>query len=179
LTNAKKKIIEKPKVEEISKKHDFTSFDCGRPSINEYLTEYAWQNHRSGRSKTWVVCGNDNDNDNEVVGFYSICPAEISYEEVVVSIKSGQPKGQRIPAYKIAQLGVDKDYQGTGLGKALFKDALLNCLGAAKKVGGRVIIIDALDDEVSGFYIKYGFQPATQTSNLMMLKISDIEESLK
>ena len=177
MTEAKKKRLEKPKVEEILKNHDFSSFDCGRHSINEYLADYAWQNHRSGRAKTWVVCGNDNDN--EVVGFYSICPAEISYDEVVVDIRGGQPKGQRVPAYKIAQLGVDKDYQGAGLGKALFKDALLNCFEAAKKVGGRVIIIDALDGDVVGFYHRYGFQRAIVTSNLMMLKISDIGKSLE
>jgi GNAT superfamily N-acetyltransferase len=171
----KKKISEKPIISEISKELDFSTFDSGRPSINDYLKEYALQNHRSGRAKTYVACIDNN----RVVGFYSLCPAEISYKQTVVPLKAGQPKGQRIPVLKLAQLGIDIDYQGKGLGKALLKDAILNCYQAAQKVGGRAIIIDALDEDVMNFYIKLGFEIAIPESKTLMLKISTIEKSLK
>lgn len=174
MTDLENKPQEKPRVVEISKGFDLGSFDCGQESINDYLSDYAWQNHRSGRARTYIACNSDND----IMGFYSLCPAEISYDEVVISIKAGQPKGQKIPVFKIAQLGVDKKYQGVGIGRALFKDALLNCYNASKIAGGRAVIIDAIDDDIVSFYANYGFEPATKTSNILMLKISKIEKNM-
>lgn len=174
MPETKKKIAEKPTLSEISKDFDFSTFDSGRESINDYLKEYAWQNHRSGRARTFIAyIGN-----NKVIGFYSLCPAEISYEQTVVPLKTGQPKGQRIPVLKLAQLGVDAEYQGNGLGKALLKDAISNCNQAAQKVGGRAIIVDALDEDVMYFYIKLGFEMAVPESKTLMLKISKIHKSM-
>lgn len=165
----------KPVLSEITKEHDCTCFDCERESINEYLKDYAWQNHRSGRSKTYVA----HKDDNKVLGFYSICPAEIKYEDVVVDIKKGQPSGQKISGYKIAQLGVDKNHKKQGIGTALLKDALLNAYAAANKAGGRVVIVDAIDEEIVSFYQERGFQTSLENCKLLMIKVSDIKALLE
>ena len=38
--------------EALTRHHDRASFDCGAPSLNEYLQRYARQNHESGGAKT-------------------------------------------------------------------------------------------------------------------------------
>jgi len=37
--------------EPISKRHDRKSFDCGDPSLNDFLQRYARQGHESGAGK--------------------------------------------------------------------------------------------------------------------------------
>ncbi len=160
------------KTEVLTKRADLSSFDCGRPALNEWLEKYGWSSQQSGTAKTYIIWDGD-----QIAGFYSICPAEITYEQVVVRMKKGQPKGRSIPVIKIACLAVSKDYQGIGLGSAMLKEALLKCLSAADIISGRAVIVDAIDDGAVSFYEQFDFVSSPANKRLMMLMIKDLKKT--
>ena len=51
--------------EPILKKHDRKSFDCGDPSMNDFLQRYARQSHESGAAKTFLAIDNADNKTNE------------------------------------------------------------------------------------------------------------------
>lgn len=159
-------------VEKLEKSFDVSTFDCGRASLNEWLKEYSWQNHAGDSARTYVV-----KKDDRVVGYYSLTAASIRVEEVVVRIAQGQSKQWPIAAIKLARLAVDQQMQGLGLGKALLKDALLRCINAADEIGARVVIVDALDENVRSFYENFDFVSGPQDQNMMMILMKDLRKA--
>jgi GNAT superfamily N-acetyltransferase len=56
-------------------------------------------------------------------------------------------------------LAVHKDEQGTGLGRALLKDALSRMERAADILGIRAVLVHAIDQQARAFYEKFEFEP--------------------
>jgi hypothetical protein len=54
----------------IEKGFDTSHFDCGVPSLNEYLIKFALQNHANRSAKTFVALRGS-----KVVGYYSVAMA--------------------------------------------------------------------------------------------------------
>ena len=40
----------------LARSYQCDEFDCGVPSLNEYLTRFAWVNQQSGAARTYVAC---------------------------------------------------------------------------------------------------------------------------
>ena len=59
--------------EPISKKHNRRSFDCGDPSMNDFLQRYARQSHESGAAKTFLAI--DNGDNKTILGFCGLAPS--------------------------------------------------------------------------------------------------------
>ena len=58
--------------EPISKKHDRGSFDCGEPTLNEFLRKHARQSHDKGAAKTFLAVSESAGK--TILGFYSLSP---------------------------------------------------------------------------------------------------------
>jgi hypothetical protein len=56
------------------------------------------------------------------------------------------------PAVLLAQLGVDRNVSGRGLGAFLLRSALRQACAGAVAVGGVALIVDAIDDRTAGWY---------------------------
>jgi predicted N-acetyltransferase YhbS len=93
-------------------------------------------------------------------------------------VKSGLPK-HPIPVILLARLAVDSTEQGSGLGAALLKDALLRTLQAAEIAGLRAVLVHAKDDTAKRFYEKFGFERSPTDDYHLFLKVSDILASLQ
>ena len=79
-----------------------------------------------------------------------------------------------IPVVLLARLAVDRREQGQGLGSALLKDALQRAYAGAEIIGGRAILVHAIDAEAAAFYRKYGFESCPH----LMLLMKDLRASL-
>ncbi len=55
---------------------------------------------------------------------------------------------------------------GTGLGGQLLIDALETVTAAANVAGGRLVVVDAIDERAHGFYARYGFTPIAGSMRL-------------
>lgn len=83
---------------------------------------------------------------------------------------SNQPKGFT------AVLVVHED--GRGIGTGLVKHALQRCVTAAKLVGGRALLVNAVDLDVAAFWQRRGFLPSRDDPLILVRSIADIAASL-
>jgi GNAT superfamily N-acetyltransferase len=157
----------------LTKDHDRNAFDCGVPSLNDYLKKYALQNQKKHVARTYVAT-----RANRIVGYYSLAYGSVSLEEAPQSVTSGLPR-HPIPVILLARLAVDSTEQGRGLGAALLKDALLRTIQAAEIAGLRAMLVHAKDDFAKRFYEKFGFEPSRIDAYHLFLRLSDILSSLR
>lgn len=151
--------------------HDIARFDSGEPETDTWLARSAWRAQQQGSARTRVLT---RPGQRRVLGFYAVVP----HDTHRAGLPSAAAGGLRVvPGYLIAQLAVDRSLQGRGMGAALLLDALETIAAAARTVGGRLVVVDAVTDAVLRFYERYGFVRIGQTRRLY-LKISRIESSL-
>ena len=67
---------------------------------------------------------------------------------------------------------VDLSIQGQGHGKDLAFDAIGRIVGAAELGGGRLIVVDAIDDTAFAFYKKLNFSPVQNNPERLYMKIA-------
>jgi GNAT superfamily N-acetyltransferase len=107
------------KVEAILESHDLSRFDGGaHESLNEWRKRFAVTNQKNESARTYVVQRNGS-----VVGYDSISGGSVSAEQAPARVSKGLAR-HPIPVILLARLAVDRGERGTGLGKALLKDAL-------------------------------------------------------
>jgi GNAT superfamily N-acetyltransferase len=75
-------------------------------------------------------------------------------------------------------LAVDKSEQGRGIGSALLKDSLERAYAGAEIIGGRAVLVHAIDAEAAAFYRKYGFESCPGMELHLMLLMKDLRASL-
>ncbi len=158
----------------LKKTDDVTRFDCGKPSLDRWLKQFALQNQRADATRVYVCCLQGT---NRVIAYYAIKPGQLSVEEATERVKKGlgnYPIGVAV----LARLAVDLSVQGRGLGKALLKHALLRINEAIEILSGRAVVVHALDDEAMKFYARYGFESSPIDSETMMLLVKDMRASL-
>jgi GNAT superfamily N-acetyltransferase len=150
---------------------DRESFDCGKDALNTYLKRFARQNHERGISRTFVALREAEDV--TISGFYSLCMAQVSFQSFPASEKR-LPR-YPIPALRISQLAVDRSAQGTGLGKVLLMRALSTAIRLSEEVGIYAVIVDAIDDEATQFYLKYDFIAFVDSPRSLYLPIKTLK----
>lgn len=84
-----------------------------------------------------------------------------------------------IPAYLLARLALDRSLHGQGLGGELLHDALNRIVEAAEVASGRLIVVDAIDDDAAKFYRKYDFQPVKDNPRRLVIKIATVRAALR
>ena len=94
------------------------SFDCGHSALNQFLQRFALVNQKSNSAQTYVSC-----HSGSVVGFYSLAVGSVEPSNAAARVTKGIPQ-HTVPEMILAQLAVDLQHQGAGLGKALLKYAL-------------------------------------------------------
>jgi len=145
--------------------HDVSQLDCGKHiSLTDWLKRFARMNQASGDTRTYVVHRNF-----RVVGYYSLAPGSVSRKGATVRASKSAP--EPIPIVLLARLAVDKAEQSQGLGSALLKDALQRAYAGAEIIGGRAVLVHAIDAEAVAFYRKYGFESCPGLELHLMLLI--------
>ena len=162
--------------EPISKAHDRQTFDCGEAALNEFLQRHARKSHKLGGAKTFLAI--DDADKKTILGFYSLSPASIEYARTPDIMRRGLARYD-VPAFRLARLAVDRKMQGQGLGGQLLLAAGRRCLLASAEVGGVVLLIDARNDRVAGWYAGYGAVPLADAPLTLLLPLSTIAAALK
>lgn len=144
--------------------HRLAGFDCGRPSLNEWLLRYALRNEHAGGSRTYVVCDVEA---GRVVGYYALAAGSVDRAEAPGPLRRNMP--DPIPAIVLGRLAVDRHFSGRGIGAGLLKDALLRSVQVANQIGARALLVQALDDSAAAFYQHHGFVSAVGMANTWMV----------
>jgi GNAT superfamily N-acetyltransferase len=151
--------------------HGVSEFDCGVPSLNEWLVNSAVRAQKSGTAATyvWTDAGSD-----RVQAYFAITPHQVSRDSVSGSLSGGV---SNIPGYLLAKLALDQDLQGKGLGGDLLHDALARIVDAADRASGRLIVVDAIDEEALRFYQHYDFRPVKDNPSRLVIKIETVRRA--
>ncbi len=153
--------------------HQLDQFDCGVPSLNEWLVAQAYRAKESGTANTYIWTPEGSD---QVIAYYAIAPHLVSRSQVSGGLAGGV---SAIPSYLLARLALDEGMQEHGLGGQLLRDALERIVEAAAIGSGRLIVVDAVDDQAASFYRKFGFRPAKDDPRRLFHKIATVRKSLK
>lgn len=154
--------------------HVLEGFDCGVPSLDQWLVNHARSAASAGSARTYVTVDCEQ---NRVVGYHSLTVASIEHNRATARTAKGMP-GHSIPVALLARLAVDRSAQGRGLGAWLLKDAMIRTCTASEEVGIRAMLVHAKDETAKAFYLRFGFEPSpTDPLNLQML-VKDIRKTL-
>jgi GNAT superfamily N-acetyltransferase len=144
-------------------------FDCGQPSLNQFLQRFAFINQKSNSAQTYVCCRLGS-----VVGFYSLVVGSVEREAAAPRVTKGLSK-HPVPVMILARLAVDSEHQGVGLGKALLRDALLRTTQAADIAGIRALLVHAKDESARQWYLNWEFEPSPSDPMHLFLLMKDIK----
>jgi GNAT superfamily N-acetyltransferase len=161
--------------EAIAKRHDRNAFDCGDPDLNEFLRRFARQSHDQGAAKTFLAI--DDASGKEILGFYSLAAASLSYERAPHVVRRGLAQHE-VPGFRLARLATHLNLQGQGLGGQLLLGAGRRCLRAAAEVGGVALLIDAKSERAARWYMSYGAVPLQDAPRTLVLALSTVEAAL-
>lgn len=153
--------------------HDFRNFCSGEPSLDDWLRRRARQNQVSGASRTYVIC---QDKDKAVVGYYALASGVVTVESATGRFRRNMPNP--VPVAVLARLAVDVNWQGRGIGRALFRDAAQRVARAADAIGIRGIVVPAISEEAKKFYVALGFDPSPNEAMTLMATLSDVRAAL-
>ncbi|AYG70055.1 MULTISPECIES: GNAT family N-acetyltransferase [unclassified Rhizobium] len=155
-------------IELLNDTHRLDVFDCGKPALNAWLTGFARANQSRGFTRVLVV-----HEDGAVVGYYGVAPSVIPPNSAPHAIRTGRPPDP-IPCLLIGQLAVDQRYAGRGIGSGLVKDALQRCIAGADIVGGRAVVVRAIDAEAEHYWQSWGFIASRDNPSVLMRSIQDV-----
>lgn len=148
-------MVERWQIESLDRqRHDRTSFDCGKPSLNRWLAEFANQFEQRNLARTYVAVSKG---EKVVRGYYSVSSHHVAYEALPDTHSKELPRRQSSPVVLLGKLAVCKSAQGTGLGRLLLIDALRLTEHISQEIGARAVEVDAIDEKARGFYLKFGF----------------------
>ncbi|OCK59633.1 GNAT family N-acetyltransferase [Bradyrhizobium sp. LMTR 3] len=159
--------------EPIAADHDASEFSCGKPSLDRWLKTRALSNQEKGFTAVMVV-----HEANRVVGYYGLAPTAVLPATLPRSIRTGQPPDP-VPCLLLGQLAADQNYASKGIGTGLLKHALQRCVTAASLIGGRALIVNAVDIEAADFWKRRGFVPSKDHPLILVRSIADIAASIR
>lgn len=143
--------------------HRLDGFNCGEPSLDDWLKRRALANHLNGASRTFVVM----DSEQCVLGYYALAAGAIAHQEATSAIRRNMP--DPVPVMVLARLAVDARAQGIKLGAALLQDAVARVQTVAENAGVRALLVHALNDRAKQFYEHYGFRESPVHPMTLML----------
>lgn len=158
--------------EPLTASHDVSSFTCGKPTLDHWLRTRALSNQQKGFTAVLVV-----HEEGRVVGYYGLAPTAVVPSILPRSVRTGQPPDP-VPCLLLGQLATDVGWAGRGIGTGLVKHALERCVRAAGLVGGRALMVNAIDDDAAAFWRRRGFLPSRDDPLLLFQPIAAIAASL-
>jgi len=126
--------------------HIIKPFDCGDSDLNEFLLLYSHIFSKELFAVTYII-----ENDSKTVAFFSVLNDKISSENFEskrnfqLTIRDHFPENKRFrsyPAVKIGRLGVDSEFQKSGLGTEIL-DYIKMLFVNNNRTGCRFITVDA------------------------------------
>ncbi|HEV2361691.1 MAG TPA: GNAT family N-acetyltransferase [Acidimicrobiales bacterium] len=101
---------------------------------------------------------------------------QLDREELPTAL--GRGASERVPAILLAKLAMSRRHQGEGLGRDLLLEALATIIAAARRAGGRLVVVDAISEFAASFYRHHGFVPIPDNERRLVMKLSSAAKVL-
>ena len=160
-----------PRFERLAPEHPIQSFSSGNVDLDVWLREAGVTADRAGTARVYLWLDDD-----QVIGYFAILPHGIRRDDVPSSVGRGAP--EVIPGFLLARLALSEHLHGHGHGGELLVGALDTMLSAIRLGGGRLIVVDAIDQRAHDFYVHFGFRPTPATPGRLVMKAGTAAASL-
>jgi len=165
------------KFEELNKaNHNRALLDCGEEPLNHFIKQQALRHMKANISRTMVLPVADDafnkedvaNDKQEICAFYTITPSSISRKHLPKEVTKKLPH-YPIPVFLLAQLAVDKQQHGKGLGKITLIKALEHLYRINVHMRAYAIVVDCLNENAEGFYQKFGFEVFGEQNGMLRM----------
>ena len=156
----------------LTDQHQLANFDCGEPSLDDWLKRRAAKNQAKGSSRTYVVCVGD-----AVVGYYCLAAGAIGQADAPSPMTRNQPDS--IPALVLGRLVIHKDHHLNGIGTALLNDAVRRAIQAAEIAGVTALLVHAISEQARRFYRSRGFIESPVKPMTLCLMLATVDKALR
>lgn len=144
----------------ITEQDSVDGFSCGIDPIDVWVFKHALSARRLGTAVVYATY----DQDGKLAGFYTLSSQSIFRGDAKGWISRNAP--DQIPVILLGMMGIDKKYQGLGLGRQLMIDLAHRCHHVADEIGARAIVVDPIDENVRAFYSHFGFREIPGSSRM-------------
>lgn len=151
--------------------HDVSAFACGNAELDEWLRRHARTATGQGTRTYGLVDGKGS-----VVGYFAVAPHLLVRDEAPPRLARVAP--QQIPAILLAKLALDSSIQARGLGAELLVHAFDTIVTATRRAGGRVVLVDSIDDDARAFYEHHDFHPLPGHPRRLAMRLSTAAKAL-
>jgi GNAT superfamily N-acetyltransferase len=158
------------RIEQLTRRHDREAFDCGEPTLNEYLRRYARQNQEQGIGRTFVAVPADGAH---VVGYYTLAAGSVQFANIPADLRRRLPR-YPVPVAHLGRLATCLSVRGQGLGGVLLYDALQRVLRVAEEIGVVAVEVHAKAERARQFYERYGFESLTDDPLHLYLPLATV-----
>ncbi|MBE0642806.1 MAG: GNAT family N-acetyltransferase [Bacteroidetes bacterium] len=160
-----------PNIILLSGEHDSDGFDCGEPSLNTFLRQYALQHMRKNMSRTWLLAEGIH-----ILAYATLCVGEVRRDDTPVRNVRSLPR-HAIPVLRLARLATDLQHRGRGFATRLLVDALQKAFLLSTSAGLHAVEVHALSESASKFYRSFGFCPLKDDRHHLYLPIATIVDA--
>jgi GNAT superfamily N-acetyltransferase len=134
---------------------DRAAVSCGEPSLDTYLKTQATQDMKRGLAACHVLTEVGGAT---IMGYYTLSATSVVLTDLPPDLLKKAGRYRTVPAVLLGRLTVDSPFQGQGIGDVLLGDALLRVLQISREAGVMLVIVDALNERVVGFYERRQFK---------------------
>lgn len=112
-----------------------------------------------------------------MMGYYGIAPTAVLPATLPRNIRTDRSPSP-VPCLPLGPLAFDLGWAGRGIGTALPAHAPRRCVAGAAQIGGRAVVISALDEEAAQFWRRWGFVASRDDPLVLFRSIQDFAASL-
>ncbi len=153
------------RIELLTGQHNRTTFECGEPSLNDWLARMALQQQTKNYARTRVVV--DETAPPRILGCYAMLAHEIDTGRV----PNMRKLPQRLACVLLGRLAVDQSAQGRGLGRLMLLDAIARTRTTIEEAAAIGLVVDALHERAAEFYRGFGFEAFKDDPLRLFLRI--------
>lgn len=156
----------------LTDQHVLTGFDCGEPSLDDWLRRRALKHQANGSSRTYVVCDGE-----VVVAYYCLAAGAIGHSDAPPTVRRNRP--DPVPVLVLGRLAIHKHHHQMGIGTALLNDAIRRALQAAEVAGITALLVHALSEPARRFYRSRGFIESPVKPMTLCLMLESVRKALR
>ena len=156
----------------LDKTHNRKAFECEEQQLTDYIKKQVSQDIK----KKLAVCFVAIDNDNNVIGYYTLSSESLGREQIPDKYLKKVPQNYNAPVILLGRLARNITAKGIGLGEHLLLDALFRAFTLSdESIGAMAVIVDPMNQFAIKFYEKYGFEQLPDGEK-MFLPMSTIKQ---
>lgn len=148
-------------------------FDCGNEGLNRWLATQARQSMDSREAVTYLLT--DDETDDAIAGYFCLSAGDVAKETLPSRLAVGALSAA--PVVRMGRFAIDLRYQRQGWSADLLREALLKAAAASELIGGRALLVDAIDDKAKAFYLRFGFHQSPIHEGQLMIDLRTVARS--